>query len=89
MNAEPFHQFLLRDAKIPSFPIVRPFNWQKLFITIASVVVISIVTKLAWPQIHQVVTNKNAWAVGCLVFWRVTIKLTIGYDLDVHFWAHV
>jgi len=73
MNAEPFHRFLTSNAKVPAFSIVRPFNWQKLFVTIALVVAIGTVTKLAWVQIHHVITNKNAWAVGCLVLLRICV----------------
>jgi len=68
MSAEPFHKFLTSNAKVPAFPIVRPFNWQKLFVTAAVVVAIGTVTKLAWAQIHRIITNKNAWAVGSLVW---------------------
>jgi OST3 / OST6 family, transporter family len=67
MNAEPFHRFLLSHAKLPEFPIVRPFNWQKLFVTFALAISIGTVTKLAWSQIQKIVTNKNSWAAASLV----------------------
>jgi hypothetical protein len=89
MNAEPFYKFLTSNAKVPAFRIVRPFNWQKLFVTVASIVAIGTVTKLAWTQIHHVITNKNAWAVGCLVSLYTCIEVIIGYDPDVHFWTYV
>ena len=67
MNAEPFHKFLLRQINLPPFALVRPFNWQKLFVTISFAIGIGSITKVAWPKIQRVVTNKKSWAAASLV----------------------
>ena len=76
MQAEPFHKFLQSSIQLPSFPIVRPFNWQKLFMTITSLLFIGLVTSLAWPQIQVVVTDKTVWTLGCILF---ILMFTSGY----------
>jgi len=67
MNAEPFHRFLLANIKLPEFPLVRPFNWQNLSITICLLVTGVIFTRFFWPQVHKFITNRNTWAVVSLV----------------------
>ena len=76
MQAEPFHKFLQSTLQLPPFPIVRPFNWQKLFMTISSIVMIGLVTKLAWPQIHKIITDKTVWTLGCIM---IILMFTSGY----------
>lgn len=88
MHADPLAKFLQKNIKLPAFPIVRPFNWQRLFTTIALAVSIGGITKLAWPKIYKIITNKNSWAVASLVYQQL-IKLTVGYYTDVHFRTHV
>ena len=67
MNAEPLHKFLQNTIKLDPFPLVRAFNWQKLFVTITTLAFLGILTKLAWPQVQRIVTNRNTWAVLSLV----------------------
>ena len=67
MHAEPFRKFLEMNIKLPHFPIVRPFDWGKLFATIFFAVTLGTITKLAWPTVKKIATNRNVWAVGCLV----------------------
>jgi len=67
MKAESFHKFLQSNINLPSFPLVRPFNWQRLFMTIFIAVTVGTAIKLAWPQIHMFITNKNTWAAISLV----------------------
>jgi hypothetical protein len=67
MKAEPFHKFLQSSINLPPFPLVRPFNWQRLFMTILIAVTVGTATKLAWPQLRTFVTNKNTWAAISLV----------------------
>lgn len=68
MNAEPFHKFLQSQIKLPEFPLVRPFQWQKLFVTMSFLGAVGLVAKLAWPQVKTIVSNKNTWAVVSLVY---------------------
>ena len=68
MTADPFVKFLQTTIKLPPFQVVKDFNWQKLFITLSTVAFLGIFTKLAWPQVKKIVTNKNAWAVLSLVY---------------------
>jgi hypothetical protein len=67
MNAEPLHKFLQTQIKLPEFPLVRPFQWQKLFITLSFLGATGLVAKLAWPQVKTIVSNRNTWAVVSLV----------------------
>jgi len=80
MQADPFHKFLQSSIQLPPFPIVRPFNWQKLFMTISSIVMMGLITTLAgpqvWPQIHGIVTDKTVWTLGCIMF---ILMFTSGY----------
>ena len=68
MSAEPLLKFLQSSAKLPPFPLVRDFNWQKLFITLSTLTFASVLTKLAWPQVRKLVTSRNTWAVASLVY---------------------
>jgi len=76
MGAEPFHKFLQSNIQLPAFPIVRPFNWQKLFMTITSLAMVGLITTLAWPQIRGIITDKNVWTLGCILF---ILMFTSGY----------
>jgi len=67
MTAEPFHRFLQKSVQLPPFPIVRPFDWQKLFLVVSSIVTFATLTKLAWPTLQKILQNKNVWAAGSLV----------------------
>jgi len=67
MQVQPFHKFLISNAKLPPFPIVRPFDWTKLFFTIFIIFAAGIVLKFAWPEVKKIITNKNAWAAASLV----------------------
>ena len=88
MNAEQFHKFLQSSIKLPEFPLVRPFNWQNLFITICLLTTGVIFIRFFWPQVHKFVTNKNTWAVISLVMQFYPL-LTVGYDTDVYFRTYV
>jgi hypothetical protein len=68
MHAEPFHKFLQAKIKLPAFPLVRPFNWQKLFMTISVAVIFGIVAKLAWPKVKKIVNDRHTWAMLSLVY---------------------
>jgi hypothetical protein len=72
MNAEPLHKFLQSQIKLPEFALVRPFQWQKLFLTMSFLGAAGLVAKLAWPQVRTIVSNKNTWAVVSLVYlsWK-------------------
>jgi oligosaccharyltransferase complex subunit gamma len=76
MTAEAFHKFLQSSIQLPTFPIVRPFNWAKVFMTISTIVMSGLVASLIWPQIQKVVTDKNIWTLACLVF---ILLFTSGY----------
>jgi len=75
MQAEQFHKFLVSSIKLPSFPLVRPFNWQRLFVTFSSVLMFGLVAKLAWPQLQTIIANKNAWASASLVSHTFLLRL--------------
>jgi hypothetical protein len=68
MHAEPLHKFLQSNIKLPEFPLVRAFQWQKLLVTLSFLGMSGLLIKLAWPQVKTIVNNKNTWAVGSLVF---------------------
>ena len=68
MHADSFHKFLQSTIKLPPFPLVRPFDWQKA-IAIASIyIMFGVVAWLAWSEVQKIITNKNAWAAASLVF---------------------
>jgi oligosaccharyltransferase complex subunit gamma len=66
-EAEQFRRYLLSNIQVPDFPLIKPFNWNRLLGTIAFLLVAGTVTKLAWAQIKKIVSNRNFWAVGSLV----------------------
>jgi OST3 / OST6 family, transporter family len=68
MTAEPFHRFVTTSLQLPSFPLIRPFDWQKLIMVVASLISFATLTKLAWPTLQKILQNKNVWAAGSLVY---------------------
>jgi oligosaccharyltransferase complex subunit gamma len=88
MEAAPLHRFLQNSIKVPPFPLVKPFNWQRLFGTLFFLLTSAIAVKVAWPQLCALVTNKNTWAVISLVFCQSKFS-DKGYNFDVYFGTHV
>jgi hypothetical protein len=88
MDVVPFQRFLQTTIKLPSFPVVRPFNWQRLVTTILFIVASGTIGKLAWPKISTFLTNKNTWAVISLVLTSLNLLIK-DYDSDVYLWTHV
>lgn len=73
MHAEPFHRFLQANIKLPEFSLVRPFNWQKLFVTIVLAVIFGTIIKIAWPKVKKIVNDRHTWAMISLVY-RIPAK---------------
>jgi oligosaccharyltransferase complex subunit gamma len=67
INAEVFQRFLISNPKLEPFPLVRPFNWTRLLNTLILAASIGMIIKLAWTHVQKIATNRNLWAVACLV----------------------
>jgi len=89
MHAESFHKFLQANIKLPAFALVRPFNWQKLFMTISIAAMVGTITKIAWPKVKKIVNDRHTWAMLSLVY-QIPVKiLTLGDNIDVYFRTYV
>ena len=88
MDVVPFHRFLQSTIKLPPFPVVRPFNWQRLVTTILFIVASGTIGKLAWPKVSIFLTNKNTWAAISLVHASLSLLIK-DYNSDVYLWTHV
>ena len=89
MHAEPFHRFLQANIKLPEFPLVRPFNWSKLFMTISIAAMGGTITKIAWPKAKKIVNDRHSWAMLSLVCRIPAKDLTSGDNIDVYFRTYV
>ena len=89
MHAEPFHKFLQANIKLPAFPLVRPFNWQKLFMAILFAALLGTITKVAWPKVKKIVNDRHTWAMLSLVYRTPVHELTLGDNIDVYFRSYV
>ena len=89
MHAESLHKFLEKTIKLPLFPLVRPFNWGKLFTVISTSVFVGLIVKLTWSSVKKIITNKDSWAAASLVHPKCLQVLTLGSHLDVHLGSYV
>jgi len=68
MSAEPLIRFLEKEAKLPTFPLVKDFNWAKLSVVLSTVAFMGVVIRLVWEEVQKILSNKNAWAVVSIVY---------------------
>ena len=67
MHAEPIHKFLQTAIKLPPFPIVKRFDYQKLFMHMFFASILAVLGYFAWSAIQEILLNKNIWAFVCIV----------------------
>ena len=77
MSAEMLSKWIEQIAPShPAITIRRPFNYQKLFVTLVVLATAGALIKLFYEKLERVYLSKYVWAVGSLVF---IINMSSGY----------